>query len=82
VLTVPESIVRLRLQPGKHELAVTWDGKSATHAVEGKAGDVRMVQLAGSLYAWESGYVWEAGDSEDARRRALKSRLVADLVIR
>ena len=82
VVTVPESFARLRLQPGSHTLAVTWEGKTATQSVVGKAGDVLFVQLAGADWSWGSSYVWDTVDAQDAKQRALKSRLIADIPAR
>jgi len=82
VLTVPESFIRLRLPPGSHRVALAWEGKTATHEIDGKAGEVRFIQLAGSVWSWGSSYVWAAGERDDARLRALKSRLIADIASR
>ena len=82
VLTVPGSIIRLRLPPGSHKVEFTWEGKAATHAIEGKAGELRFVQLAGSVWSWGSSYTWQSGDADDSKRRALRSRLIADIPAR
>lgn len=82
VLTVPESFIRLRLPPGSHRVALTWEGKTATQEVDGKAGEVRFIQLAGSVWSWGSSYVWAAVERGDAQQRALKSRLIADIASR
>lgn len=79
VATIPESFVRLRLQPGSHVLALTWEGKTATQAIAGKAGDVLFVKITGSDWSWGGSYVWDTADAEDAKQRVLKSRLIADV---
>lgn len=79
VVTVPESMVRMRLKPGSHQLTATWNGQTVSQTVQGQAGEVQFVQLAGSVWAWGSEYRLEAGDDEQARKLALKSRLVADV---
>ena len=82
VVTVPESIIRLRLRPGRHILSAAWENKTATLPVEGASGSLQFVQLAGAVYSWSSSYAWVTGDAEDARHRALKSRLIADIEVR
>lgn len=77
VTTVPESFVRLRLAPGRHQLALTWNGADVTTTVDGRAGDVRFVEIVGSAWAWGSTYAWSADDEAGARERALASRLIA-----
>lgn len=77
VTTVPESLVRLRLAPGRHQLALTWNGVDVTTVVEGRAGEVRFVEIVGSLWAWGSSYTWQVDDEAGARRRAMTSRLIA-----
>ena len=56
VTTVPESLVRLRLAPGRHRLALSWNGIDVTTVVEGRAGEVRFVEIVGSVWAWGSSY--------------------------
>lgn len=77
VTTVPESFVRLRLSPGRHQLAFSWNGADVTTTVEGRAGDVRFVEIVGAVWAWGSSYAWSADDEAGARKRALASRLIA-----
>lgn len=79
VVTVPESMVRARLKPGPHQITATWNGQTVSQTVQGQAGEVRFVQLAGSVWAWGSEYKLETGDDQQARKLALKSRLVADV---
>ncbi len=82
VVTVPESTVRYRLKPGRHNLAAVWQGDSVAQIVEGQAGDVRFVQLVGAVWSWGGKFEWDATDPDDARKRALKSRLIADVEVR
>lgn len=77
VTTVPESFVRLRLAPGRHQLTFTWNGADVTTTVEGRAGDVRFIEIVGFVWAWGSSYAWSADDEAGARKRALASRLIA-----
>ena len=77
VTTVPESLVWLRLEPGRHQLALSWNGADVDTTVEGGAGDVRFVEIVGSAWAWGRSYTWMADDEAGARKRALASRLIA-----
>lgn len=82
VYTVPESTVRYRLKPGRHKLAAVWQGSTVAQVVEGQAGDVQFVQLVGTVWGWGGKFEWDATNPEDARHRALKSRLIADIEVR
>lgn len=79
VATVPNSVVRVRLRPGRHHITLKWEGVEQALDVEGRAGDIRYVQLAGFVSTWGTSYKWESGSDEDARARASKSKLIADL---
>ena len=76
--TIPESLVRLRLTTGKHKLSATWDGREVGISVEGLAGDVQMVELKGTGWAWGSTFSLQAVHLDDVRERAQVSKLVAD----
>jgi hypothetical protein len=76
--TVPESFVRLRLPPGQHVLRATWSEGDTQAMVRGGAGEIRVVELAGSVWAWGSRYGFEPGD-EGSRDRVLRARMVADI---
>jgi hypothetical protein len=76
--TVPESFVRLRLRPGEHVLRANWSEGEAQTVVRGAAGEIRVVELAGSVWAWGSRYGFEPGD-EASRDRVLRARMVADI---
>jgi hypothetical protein len=64
--TVPESFVRLRLPPGEHVLRASWSEGETRTMVRGAAGEIRVVELAGSAWAWGSRY----GFMNRATRRA------------
>lgn len=80
--TIPRSLLRLRLSPGSHCLAFDWQGKSFETRVEGGAGDIRFVELVGASWFWGTTFEWEASNPEGARRRAVASKLVADVDLR
>lgn len=77
--TLPDTMVRLRLKPGSHDLVFTFDGHRRGTRIDGSAGDVRFVRLAGTAWAWGSTYEWANERQIDIRKRAEKTRLVADL---
>ena len=79
VVTTPESFVRMRMRPGPHTFAAAWSEGTAELAVTGSAGDVRVVELVGSVWAWGSTYRLEHGDVAEGRSRVARLRLVADV---
>jgi hypothetical protein len=82
VETLPNTMVRAKLKPGAHTVAFEFDGQRKTTTVEGKAGDVRFVRIDGVVTAFSSSFEWAAEPDSAIRERALKARLVADLVVR
>jgi hypothetical protein len=76
--TVPESFVRMRLPPGDHVLRASWPEGETQMAFRGTAGEIRVIELAGSAWAWGSTYAFEPGDS-GSRERVLRVRMVADI---
>lgn len=82
ILTIPESLVRIRLTPGDHRLALEWGGRILEQPVSGAGGEVRFVELVGSVWSWTSSYHWEEGSLANSRERALRSKLIADLDLR
>ena len=80
VVSVPETFIRLRLKPGTHQLTSSWQGKTVTQTIQGQAGEVKFVQLAGSVWSWGADYAWVPGNDEQARGLTLKSRLIADVM--
>jgi hypothetical protein len=80
--TIPESLMRLRLRPGSHRLSAKWQGQMLDTEVQGRAGDVRCVELVGSTWAWGDSFNWETAQTDGVRSRAQASKLVADLDLR
>lgn len=80
--TIPESLVRLRLKPGVHKLTAEWEGRSTGIEVAGQAGEVRMVELSGSGWAWGNSFDWALARLGDVKTRAAGSKLVADIDLR
>ena len=82
VTTIPESLMRVRLKPGEHRLVLEWEGRSSEIVVTGAAGEVRFVELVGSVWSWGSSYRWENGALDSSRDRAIASKLIADIDMR
>ncbi|MEW6707305.1 MAG: hypothetical protein AB1430_20850 [Pseudomonadota bacterium] len=77
--TLPRSLIRLRLPPGEHQLAFEWNGRVHGLTVAGEAGELRVVELAGSSVPLDREYHWSDADPAGAKLRARSTRLVADL---
>lgn len=80
--TVPRSMVRLKLAPGRHVFSFEFDGTRHSTVLDGAVGEVRFIGLSGSVWAWKSSFDWATESEAAIRRRAARSRLVADLVAR
>lgn len=79
VLTIPVSLVRVRLQPGNHQVVIEWEGRRQVNSFTVAAGEVQFVEVDGSVWAWGSSYRWAEPDAAGAKQRASKSKLIADL---
>ena len=56
VLTIPISPVRVRLQPGNHQVAIEWEGRRHIRSFAVAAGEVMFVEVDGSVWAWGASY--------------------------
>ncbi|GHC92891.1 hypothetical protein GCM10007320_43410 [Pseudorhodoferax aquiterrae] len=81
VETLPDTLVRLRLRPGAHVLALEFRDQTDEIGVRGEAGQVRFVRLLSFGLSWRGRYRWTDEGAESLRRRAAKTRLVADVVL-
>ncbi|HRH85772.1 MAG TPA: hypothetical protein PLO41_02895 [Rubrivivax sp.] len=79
--TLPRSLIRLRLAPGAHRLVFEWDGRSHTVVAKGDAGELRIVELAGSSVPLDRAYHWSDADPAGAKLRARDTRLIADALL-
>jgi hypothetical protein len=79
LVTIPDSVIRLRLTPGEHQVVTEWQGTRGVKTVTGRAGDVVFVELAGSTWAWGSTYRWADIDATNARKAATSAKLIADV---
>jgi hypothetical protein len=82
VVTIPQSVLRLRLAPGEHQITTEWDGKRFSKTITGQAGDVVFVELAGSVWSWGATYEWVESHGQSARKAATSAKLIADLDMR
>jgi hypothetical protein len=82
VETLPDTMVRMKLKPGRHTIEFEFEGRGQSATVDGKAGDVRFVRIDGMVWAWKSTYEWASEPEGAIRERALKARLVADVAAR
>lgn len=76
--TLPRSLIRLRLAPGAHQLAFEWNGRAHTFIAKGQAGELSIVELAGSSVPLDRDYHWSDADPAGAKLRARNTRLIAD----
>jgi hypothetical protein len=77
--TVPNSMIRLRVKAGDHQIAFKVDGKSFERKVSGKAGEVRLLGIAGSDWPWgNSHHEWSDDSEVQVKRKAIESRLIKD----
>lgn len=77
--TIPVSLLRFRLSPGRHRLVLVWEGRGVEHYVDGAAGEVQFVELVGSVWSWRSSYSWEGGSGSRTMARASTAKLIADV---
>lgn len=77
--TVPQTFVVMHLPAGRHSLGMTWQGRRLGIEIEGAPGEVRVVELAGAVWSWETSYRWEPLEPEAARKRLRPLRLAAAL---
>jgi hypothetical protein len=83
VETLPDTMVRMKLKPGRHSIAFEFDGRGQSTTVEGKAGDVRFVRIVdGMVWSWKSTFKWASEPEAATRERALMARLVAGVAMR
>ena len=82
VTTIPESLIRVRLKPGEHRLAIERDGRTTELTVSGAADEVRFVEVVGRAWTFGDDYRWEAGSPEISQPRAVASKLIADVDLR
>ena len=77
--TLPRSLIRLQLTPGQHIVSFTWGGREHRFTVAGAAGEVQVIELAGSAVPLAEGYHWSNADPAGAMEHGCRSTLGADV---
>lgn len=54
VLTIPDSLMRVRLSPGEHQLTLEWAGKRIVKAFTSRVGEVTFFELEARVWAWSA----------------------------
>ena len=76
--TVPDSMIRLRVKAGVHQIAFKVDGRSFERKISGVAGEVRLLGIAGTDWPWGSSHAWSDDSEDQVKRKAMRSRLIKD----
>ncbi len=80
--TVPNSMIRLRLKEGTHQITFNVGGKTFDQTISGVKGEVQLLGITGTDWIWGSSSHWWTDDSvEQLKRRALRSRLIKDVTL-
>ena len=80
--TVPNSMIRLRLKEGTHQITFNVGGKTFDRTISGTKGEVRLLGITGTDWIWGNSSHWWTDDSVDQlKRRALRSRLIKDITL-
>lgn len=80
--TLPETMVRMKLAPGRHTIAFEFEGQPQATTIEGQAGELRFVRIEGVVWTWKSSFSWAAEPEAETRARASEARLVGDAPLR
>ncbi|QTD44952.1 hypothetical protein [Ottowia testudinis] len=80
--TVPNSMIRLRLKPGNHKVSFVAAGKAYERTIDGSAGDVKLLGITGTDWAWgSSSHGWSDDSDEEAKKKARQTRLIKDVSV-
>ncbi|MFG6468179.1 hypothetical protein [Roseateles sp. BYS87W] len=79
---VPGGLVRLRLNPGAHEMSVSWGSGQIRQPLSLAAGRVQFAEVAGRLSFWNLDFAWTLDEGVGFRQRAAEARVLADLDLR
>ena len=78
--TVPDSMIRLRVKAGEHQIAFKAGGSSFERMISGVAGEVRLVGISGTDWPWgNSSHAWSDDSEDQVKRKARQSRLIRDI---
>ncbi|MDO8455369.1 MAG: hypothetical protein Q7T07_00445 [Burkholderiaceae bacterium] len=76
--TVPNTMIRLRVNPGEHQFSFKVDGRSFDRKVSGAAGEVRLLGISGTDWPWGTSHAWSDDSEDQVKRKAIRSRLIKD----
>ena len=80
--TVPNSMIRLRLKEGTHQITFNVGGKTFDRTISGTKGEVRLLGITGTDYFWgKSSHQWTNDSVDQLKQRALRSRLIKDITL-
>lgn len=78
--TVPDSMIRLRLKAGEHQISFKVGGRSFDRKISGVAGEVRLMGISGTDWPWGwASHAWSDDSEDQVKRKATRSRLIKDL---
>lgn len=77
--TVPDSMVRLRVTAGEHQVSFKVDGRFFDRKISGSAGEVRLLGISGTDWPWGSSHAWSVDSQDQIKQKAMHSRLIKDL---
>lgn len=78
--TLPMSFVRAQVAPGRHVVRLNFEGSTSSIDVEGRAGEIVVVDLAGSVWSWASSFRWEPAPASTMPERLRTLRLTGEIV--
>lgn len=77
--TVPDSMIRLRLKAGEHQISFKVGRRSSDRKISGVAGEVRLMGISGTDRPWgSSAHAWSDDSEDQVKRKAMRSRLIKD----
>ena len=80
--TVPNSMIRLRVKAGSHQISFSVGGKTFNRTISGLAGEVRLLGITGTDWSWgSSSHTWSDDSDDQVKRHALRSRLIKDMTL-
>lgn len=79
---VPGGLVRVRLSPGAHALAVGWGEHQAVMPLQAQAGMVQFAEVGSRFKLWDISFAWEVPNRDGSRRRAMLARVIEDVDLR
>lgn len=78
--TVPDSMIRLRMKAGEHQISFKVGGMSFDRKISGVAGEVRLMGISGTDWPWgSSSHAWSDDSEDQVKRKAMRSRLIKDI---